>query len=314
MTDTDAASLSGIGVGFRQPHYDALRASRPPLGFLEVHSENYFGDGGGPLHVLEALRADHDISLHGVGLSLGSACGLDARHLEQLRRLSERVDPIRVSDHVCFGRAMGPGGRPVHGSDLLPVAFTSASLDILVSQVQQTQDVLKRPILVENLSAYLSWADDHIPEVDFLIALCQRSGCQLLLDLNNLLVNGLNRARRARWAGQPFDQPDVDLALADTLAFVQALPRELIGQIHLAGFRWPARDDLLVIDDHSQRVSAAAWAAYDASLKAWGDVPTLIEWDTDLPDFAVLLGEARLAAQHQHGYAQAKAQPKEPIA
>ena len=184
-----ASAGSLVGVGLRPPHLDELMSLRPPLGFLEVHSENHFADGGASVASLEAVRAHYPISLHGVGLSLGSACGLDEAHLMQLARLVERIDPVRVSDHACFARAPGPAGPGAlpavrHASDLLPVAFTEASLDILVRQVQQVQERLRRPILVENLTAYIAYEDDAIPEVEFLMALSRRSGCQLLLDLN----------------------------------------------------------------------------------------------------------------------------------
>lgn len=299
-----ASAGSLVGVGLRTPHLDELMALRPPLGFLEVHSENHFADGGASLASLEAVRAHYPISLHGVGLSLGSACGLDEAHLAQLARLVERIDPVRVSDHACFARAPGPAGPGAlpamrHASDLLPVAFTEASLDILVRQVQQVQERLRRPILVENLTAYIAYEDDAIPEVEFLMALSRRSGCQLLLDLNNLLVNGLNAVRR--------QSPDIDrerallAAQSRALDWVWSLPDSgMVGQIHLAGFRWPDEAPgavpALIVDDHSQRMAPTGWTLYREALAHLGPTPTLIEWDTDLPALAVLLDEARLAA------------------
>jgi uncharacterized protein (UPF0276 family) len=298
---------SWVGLGLRQPHLNELMSLKPTLGFLEVHSENHFADGGASVASLEAVRAHYDISLHGVGLSLGSACGLDAGHLSQLARLVERIDPVRVSDHACFARAPWQTGHPVmHASDLLPLAFTEASLDILVANVQQVQECLQRPILVENLTAYTAYADDAIPEVEFLTMLCQRSGCQMLLDLNNLLVNGLNRVRQT--------SPDVDhasaleAALAYALAWLRALPRRghdkshhLVGQIHLAGFSWPTdvpgQPKPLIIDDHGQHTSPTGWVIYREAMARLGPTPTLIEWDTDLPELAVLLDEVRLATE-----------------
>jgi uncharacterized protein (UPF0276 family) len=171
---------------------------------------------------------------------------------------------------------------------------------VLVSNIQQVQERLKRPILIENLSAYFSYEDDVIPEVAFLTQACLRSGCQLLLDLNNLVVNGLNRARRQAWAAglaEPDTAPALAQARAQALDFVWSLPANLVGQIHLAGFRWPDQPDKLVIDDHSQRVSPTVWDVYEQALQHVGPVPTLIEWDTDLPPLAVLLDEARLAGE-----------------
>jgi uncharacterized protein (UPF0276 family) len=272
------------GIGLRQPHYQALIERVPTLGFVEVHSENFFGEGGAALAVLKAARAHYPVSLHGVGLSLGSAAGLDAWHLDKLASLVARIDPVRVSDHVCFARGAWPGGDTVHANDLLPVAFTPESLDILARNVDAVQSRLRRPILVENLSAYLGYADDCIPEVEFLAALCQRSGCQLLLDVNNLVVNGLNA----------FDQ-DMAAAQDHALAFVQALPTGLVGEVHLAGFQAPTRPGQLVVDDHSAAVQPAVWQVYAAAMRRFGPTPTLIEWDTDVPELDVLLAQAHLA-------------------
>ena len=268
-----------VGIGARQPHYAALIENAPPLGFLEVHSENFFADGGASLAVLSRLRGQYPVSLHGVGLALGSAAGLDAWHLDRLERLVRRIEPVRVSDHACFARAPRESGGPVlHGSDLLPIAFNEASLAILVRNVIQVQERLRRTIAVENLSAYVSYVDDTIPEADFLAALVQRSGCSLLLDLNNLMVNALNAG-----AADP---------LASCRAFVEALPAGCVDEIHLAGY---CETEDIVIDDHGSRVRPAVWQLYRQTIERLGAVPTLIEWDTDLPALEVLQGEAALA-------------------
>ncbi|MDI1259631.1 DUF692 domain-containing protein [Aquabacterium sp.] len=292
-----ATSHSGLaGIGLRQPHYQALMARLPPLGFVEVHSENFFGDGGAALAVLRATREHYPVSLHGVGLSLGSACGLDAGHLDKLARLVEQIEPVRVSDHACFARGSWPGGDTVHASDLLPLAFTPASLDILVRHVDEVQSRLRRPIMVENLSAYLSYADDCLPEAQFLTALCQRSGCQLLLDVNNLVVNGLNAVRQGRSALDEVSLPrDLAAAGAYARAFIQALPRDLVGEVHLAGFQMPTKAGQLVVDDHSAEVQPVVWQAYAEAMQRFGPQATLIEWDTDVPSLDVLLGQARRA-------------------
>lgn len=263
------------GIGLRQPHYAAIVETAPALGFVEVHSENFFGQGGAALAVLQAARQRWPVSLHGVGLSLGSTAGLDPWHLEQLARLVERIDPVRVSDHACFARApRRQGAAPVHANDLLPVAFTQASLDILVRNVQQVQERLKRPILVENLSAYLHWADDRIAEPEFFNELARRSGCGILLDVNNLVVNALN-------AGGD--------AVASTCRWVDAIDPAAVAEIHLAGYN---DSGSLVIDDHGSRVHEPVWAAFDYTIRRLGPRSTLIEWDTDVPALEVLLAEA----------------------
>src|SRR5437763_1578 len=168
------------GIGLRQPHYAEVLEGRPPLGFVEVHSENFFADGGAALAVLHEARASYDVSLHGVGLALGSAAGVEPWHLERLARLVDRIDPVRVSDHASFARVPRTAGLPaLHANDLLPIAFSAASLDILCANVAQVQDRLKRPILVEHVSAYLTFDDDRIPEPAFFAALAQRPGCAM---------------------------------------------------------------------------------------------------------------------------------------
>ena len=269
-----------VGIGWRQPHYEAVMQEWPTLGFLEVHSENFFADGGAALAVLTAGRARYDISLHGVGLSLGSACGLDAWHLDRLADLVERVEPVRVSDHASFARVGSALGQNLHANDLLPIAFSADNLDVMVANVQQVQERLRRPILVENLSAYLAWADDAISEPEFFNALTRRSGCGVLLDVNNLVVNARN---------QGFAK---DAAVNAACQWIAALRPGTVGEIHLAGHKeLPG----IVIDDHGCRVSAEVWQVYAHAVKHLGSVPSLIEWDTDVPPLAVLLDEARQA-------------------
>lgn len=293
-------SPSGVGIGLRQPYYRHFApgvqgpgSTDASLGFVEVHSENFFADGGAALAVLHGVRERLDVSLHGVGLALGSAAGIDEGHLQQLARLVARIEPVRVSDHGCFARVQLPGSaEAVHGADLLPIAFTDAQLHILCANVQRVQERLRRPLLVENLSAYLSFEDeDAWPEAAFLAELARRTGCGLLLDLNNLVVNALNEALHPR-AGHEARDP-----VAAACAFVDALPPGIVGEIHLAGYRHTGP---LVIDDHGSRVHPPVWEVYRHALRRLGRVPTLIEWDTDLPPIEVLLGEAAQAAQLQH--------------
>jgi uncharacterized protein (UPF0276 family) len=271
------------GIGLRQPHYQAFRVLRPALGFVEVHSENFFNPDDAASQVLSGIRADYPVSLHGVGLALGSACGLDDAHVEQLAALVERIDPVRVSDHACFARAPWSQHGIIHANDLLPIAFTRASLDILCANVQRVQDRLRRPILVENLSSYLDFAERDYSEPEFFAELARRSGCGLLLDINNLQVNALNA--RA---------PDPLQSVCDWIDELARLaPPGAVGEIHLAGF---SAQHGLIIDDHSSPVSTTVWQAYAHALEKLGPVPTLIEWDESLPALPVLLGEAARAA------------------
>ena len=273
--------LPQTGIGWRQPHYRELLDRLPGLGFVEVHSENFFAEGGAALALLREARAHYEVSLHGVGLALGSAVGLDAWHLDQLATLVERVQPVRVSDHACFARVPSRNGSSaLHGSDLLPIAFTEASLDLMVAHVQQVQERLKRPLLVENLSAYLRWEDDHLAEPEFFNALARRSGCGLLLDVNNLVVNSLNRGA-------------VD-AVADACRWIDFLDAGIVGEIHLAGYN---DEGPLVIDDHGCRVHPSVWQVYRHAVTRLGPCPTLIEWDTNLPSLDVLLQEAQRARE-----------------
>lgn len=275
-------ALAWVGLGWRAPHAQAWQAHPPRVGFAEVHAENFFlPDGGARQHLL-ALRRQYPVSLHAVGLGLGSACGLDRAHLAQLATLTELVDPVRVSDHVCFSRAP-VAGLVVHGADLLPIAFNEATWRIMASHIQQVQDTLKRHLLVENLSAYLRHEDDTWQETDFLNRLCEHTGCQLLVDLNNAVVNALN------WS------PQADPAQVACQWLDQINPRH-VGQLHLAGHRLPTPGQL-VIDDHSQCVNEPVWAVYRHALQRWGPRPTLIEWDVDLPELAVLQSQADLASQ-----------------
>jgi uncharacterized protein (UPF0276 family) len=266
------------GIGWRHAHERALLDERPALPFIEVHSENFFADGGATLALLDDARSSYELSLHGVGLGLGSAAGLDDWHLDRLARLVARTQPLRVSDHASFARArLGPRGT-AHASDLLPVAFTRDSLELMIANVQRVQERLARPIGVENISAYLGWADDALAEAQFFDELARRTGCWLLLDVNNLVVNALNAK-----AADP---------VAAASAFVDTIEAGHVGEIHLAGY--DARGTL-VIDDHGSRVHAPVWRVYAHAIQRLGAKPTLVEWDTALPAFDVLLAEAREA-------------------
>jgi uncharacterized protein (UPF0276 family) len=281
-----------VGVGLRAAHFDAFLAPTTPenhgLDFVEVHAENFMAPGGLPRAALRDVRQATSLSLHAVGLGLGSAVGIDTEHLARLAQLVRTFEPSLVSDHACFCRAPLMGQRvPVHGADLLPLAYNKASLQILSQNVEQVQEALRRPILVENLSAYLRFADSTCAETDFLAELCQRSGCGLLLDVNNLVVNALNEgAHTALEAVQ---------AACHWLDALAAHTHVHVGEMHLAGHRPPLTPGALVVDDHSQPVNEAVWQVHDHALRHWPGVPRLLEWDVDLPPFDTLLAQAELA-------------------
>ena len=229
--------------------------------------------GGGPQPAqLERLRRDYPISLHGVGLSLGTAGALDARHLARLRRLVERIDPVRVSEHLSWSMAGG-----AYLNHLLPLPYTEATLDVVADRIAQTQDELGRRLLIENPSSYLRFRHSTIAEPAFLAELARRTGCGILCDVNNIYVSAVN------------------LGL-DALGYLDALPPAAIEEIHLAGHSMNDADGVtLLIDDHGSRVANAVWELYAEAQRRFGPVPTLIEWDTDLPELAVLIGEATTA-------------------
>ena len=291
---TGPGAQAGLpGIGWRAPHYAELLATRPALGFLEVHSENFFAEGGAALAVLEQGRAHYPISLHGVGLSLGAVAGIDPWHLEQLARLVQRIAPLRVSDHASFARGRW-GTGPVHAADLLPLPCSTEALNVLCANVQRVQDRLQRPLLVENLSAYLQWQPSHeqaMEEPTFLNTLARRTGCALLVDVNNIYVNALN----AQLGGQCADP------LAACRDWLQAIAPQCVGELHLAGHCHvsDAAGDI-VIDDHGSRVCDPVWSLYRQALQCFGPVPTLIEWDTDVPPLGVLLEDAARAQALLH--------------
>jgi uncharacterized protein (UPF0276 family) len=258
----------GIGIGLRAPHYRELLTRARCVGWLEAHSENYFGDGGYDLHVLTTLRERYPISLHGVGLALGSVAGYSLDHLHRVAALVRRVEPMFVSEHLSWGAFAGG-----HFNDLLPLPLTHAALDLMCARVAQMQDVLRRGVLIENVSSYLRFAADAYDEAGFLNELAARTGCGVLLDVNNLYVNQLNHG-------------------TDAAAQIDALACGAVGEIHLAGH---LVTDVAVIDHHGARVSAEVWRLYEYALQRFGPVPTLIEWDTDVPALDVLLEEAASA-------------------
>ena len=263
-----APSPASAGIGLRAPHVAHVLATRPPVPWFEVHSENYFVDGGPALASLERVRADYPVALHGVGMSLGSADPLDRAHLTKLRRLAQRIAPAAVSEHLCWS---GVDGR--HFNDLLPLPYTEEALDHVCARVDEVQECLGRVLVVENVSSYYAFPESTVPEHEFVAAVAARTGCRLLVDVNNIYVNAHNHG-------------------VDAHAYLAALPPAAVAEIHLAGF--DARGPLL-IDTHGAPVAPPVWDLYRAAVARFGTVPTLIEWDTDIPAFAVLQREAALA-------------------
>ncbi|MES2050068.1 MAG: DUF692 domain-containing protein [Pseudomonadota bacterium] len=267
-------SLHGNGVGLRSKHYRDFLNGPIAIDWLEVHSENYFGDGGYDLHVLQQLRRDYPLSLHGVGLGLGSALGYSNTHIEKLQRLVERTEPALVSEHLCWGSIAGR-----HMNDLLPLPLTQEALDLVSDRVSHLQDTLKRSVLIENVSTYLRFNEDSLSEAELLVQLSKRTGCGVLLDVNNLFVNQCNHGEDA---------------IAALNCFAQ-LPQASIGEIHLAGHLLTPD---CVIDNHGSRIDAKVWSLYQEACRLFGpEIPTLIEWDTDIPALEVLLDEASKVEQ-----------------
>ncbi|WP_245754537.1 MNIO family bufferin maturase [Candidatus Accumulibacter aalborgensis] len=247
------------------------RASRGCLG-TELSKENYFGAGGQPLHYLERIRAAYPISLHGVGLSLGTTDSLDGDHLRALRALIARIEPGLVSEHLCWSSVAGR-----HVNDLLPLPYTEEALSVVCAHVGEAQDAIGRQILVENVSSYLQFSHSTIDEWDFIAEVAARSGCAILLDINNIYVSAYNYGFDAR-------------------RYLNAVPPSAVGELHLAGFDLA---DGLLIDTHGTRVADAVWQLYGEAVHLFGALPMLIEWDSDLPTLAVLLQEAATADRLQ---------------
>lgn len=260
------------GIGLRAPHTEQLLRERPACGFLEAHAENYFRIGGIPFEQLMKARETWPVSLHGVGLSLGSAEGVDPAHLDKLAALAARVEPVLVSEHISWSAS---DGRSV--PDLLPLPMTGEALETLCRNIDAVQHRLKRPILVENPSSYLAFADGEMTEPQFIAEVARRTGCGILLDVNNIHVSAHNIG-------------------FDAVAYLEALPPGIVGEIHLAGYQVNAANGAeIFIDAHNHAVHEPVWSLYRAALRRFGDTPTLVEWDADLPDLQELLAEAAKA-------------------
>ncbi len=268
---------AAAGIGLRAPHVDDVLQRRPAVPFFELHSENLFCAGGPMWDAFVRIRRDYPISLHGVGMSLGSADGIDENHLRTLRQVVDRAEPMLVSEHICWGAI---GGR--HFNDLLPLPYTEEALAVMVAHVARMQEALNRRVLLENVSSYIHYTHSTMPECEFLNTLARRSGCGLLVDVNNIYVNSINHG-------------------IDAQRCIAGIQPELVGEIHLGGFtRKEGLGGPLLIDTHDHRVAAEVWQLYADAIVHFGPRPTLIEWDQDLPAFEVLQDEARIATEVLH--------------
>jgi uncharacterized protein len=263
---------ANAGIGLRFQHHQAVLDTRPDVAWMEVHTENYMG-GGSPIRCLETIRRNIPISLHGVGLSLGSAEGLDQAHLDRIWQVAERIEPDLMSEHIAWSVSGG-----TYLADLLPLPMTEEALAVVCRHVDQVQNTFGRRILVENPSTYMQFRHSTIPEWEFMAAVAARTGCGILCDVNNIYVSAKNHG----W---------------DPSAYLAALPSDAIGEIHLAGHsvRQFADGGTLRIDDHGSRVIGEVWSLYEEALRRFGPVPTLIEWDQNVPPLDVLVEEARHA-------------------
>lgn len=263
---------AGSGIGLRSIHHNDILAARPDVGFLEAHSENYFNIGGIPFGYLVACRELYPVSLHGVGLSLGSADGVKEAHLSKLKALVDIVEPVFVSEHISWSNF---GGVAV--PDLLPLPMTGEALDVVCANILKVQDRLKRNILAENPSSYLTFRDSDMTEPEFLTEVAARTGCRILLDINNIHVTAHNTG-------------------IDPLKYLSQIPKGVVGEVHLAGYQVNVVEGQeIFIDAHNNPVSDPVWALYKAALAKLGNIPTLIEWDGDIPALDRLVQEAKKA-------------------
>ncbi len=270
VTESPLANCNA-GIGLRLPLMAEIAATRPRLGFLEVHAENYMAETAALDRLLE-LRRDYPVSVHGVALSLGSAEEVDRIHLGRLKVLIERVEPVLVSEHLAWSAIGG-----AHLNDLLPLPYTEESLEIFCAHLGEAQETLGRRLLIENPSSYLRFHHSTISEAEFLAETARRTGCGILCDVNNIYVSATN------FGFAP-------------IAYIEALPAAAVGEIHLAG-HYAAEDVDVLIDDHGSPVAQPVWELYAHALRRFGAVPTLIEWDTNIPPLEILLDEARHAQE-----------------
>ncbi|RDE24628.1 DUF692 domain-containing protein [Motiliproteus coralliicola] len=268
-----------IGVGLRHPHYQDILAAPAPIDFVEVHSENFFGQGSAARSLLLEVSQQYPVSLHSTAMGLGSEHEIPEPYLDSLGQLVEQISPVLLSDHAAFAWSQWRDS-PIHAGDLLPLAYNDNNLEIISRNIDRCQQRLGRRLLVENVSAYITPKNSSMSETEFLAAITHKTDCGLLVDLNNIVVNARNLAVE-----------DVD---SYAKSWLDEIPADKVGEIHLAGYS-AAPSGEIVIDDHAQPVSEEVWLLYAYALKQFGSVPTLIEWDNQLPDWQVLIAEAQKA-------------------
>ena len=264
----DLPAFRGFGLGLRKPHYADFIDGQVPVDFVEVISENFMVDGGQPRRILREVREQYPVALHGVSMSIGSADGLNPDYLARLRTLIDEIEPLFVSDHLCWTRIEG-----FNSHDLLPLPYTAEALDVVCANVSRAQDYVGRAMLVENPSSYIAFDGADMSEWEFLNALCRRTGCGLLLDVNNIFVSAQNHG-------------------LDALAYIEGVPAERVRQVHLAGH---TVGEAMLIDTHDQPVCASVWDLYARLMPMLGPVATMIERDDDIPPLADLLAELDVA-------------------
>ncbi len=268
----DSTIPAKAGIGLRAEHYTHLLEDKPKIAWIEVHSENYFGKGGRPHYYLDKARELYPLSLHCVGLSLGSTDPLNLKHLSRLKELIQQYNPGFVSEHLSWSSVNGR-----YMNDLLPMPYTQESLEHITQKIIRAQDILQHKMLIENASSYLEFRQSNINEWDFLVEVATQANCGILLDINNIYVNSKNHN-------------------FDPYAFIRAVPEHLVEEIHLAGHTVNKFDDgQILIDSHNQLVCDDVWLLYEYAIKRFGETPTLIEWDTDMPALEVLVEEAHKA-------------------
>ena len=264
----DCRPPHGVGLGLRSPHFSYIEQTRPQVAWFEVLIDNYLSDGGSALFHLQQISQHYPLTFHGVGMSLGSTDELNWRYLQRLKQRMDEFQPLWVSDHLCWSSV---GGHYAH--DLLPLPYVQQAIDVVVDHIKQIQDFLGCRILIENVSSYLSYKDSVMQEWEFLCQVVERADCDILLDINNIYVSAYNHG-------------------IDVQAYLNAVPVERVREFHLAGY-----DDLQthLLDTHGAAVHAPVWALYQDALQRFGPVPTLIEWDNNIPDFTILQTEAAKA-------------------
>lgn len=273
---THSIPADSVGIGLRGGHCEYVAANRPSVDWFEIHSENYFGQGGAPHDWLRQIRQDYNLSFHGVGLSLGSTDDLNVKHLKRLKELIDIYEPGLVSEHLSWSSIDG-----IYLHDLLPLPFTKETVLHLANRIERIQDMLGRTILVENASTYLEFSHSEMSEWEFIDEITRLSGCQLLLDINNVYVNACNHQ---------FDPID----------FLSEISPSVVGEIHLAGHTVKnLPEGTIRIDTHDQRVCDDVWNLYETVANRFNTAPTLIEWDKDLPEFSVLMDEANIARSYR---------------